>query len=109
MEQECHAILIVDDHDIVGVGIKALFEKSKICKNQVIDMAVDYSGMMHFLRERKYDILILDLHLGDVNTFSSIRKISEAFPEMKILVCSMYPEDPYALESFTECTLKTGI
>ncbi|SFV90607.1 Regulatory protein, LuxR:Response regulator receiver [hydrothermal vent metagenome] len=102
MEQECHAVLVVDDHDIVCAGIKALLEKCQICKNQVIDTAVDYSGMMHFLREKKYNILILDLHLGDVNTFSSIRKLSKAFPAMKIFVCSMYPEDPYAIECIHE-------
>lgn len=102
MEQDCHAVLIVDDHDIVGAGIKVLLEKCQSYENNMIDIAVDYSGMMHFLKERSYNLLILDLHLGDVNTFSSIRKISNAFPAMKILVCSMYPEDPYAIECIRE-------
>ena len=102
MKQNCHAVLIVDDHDIVGAGIKTLLKKCRFCRAEVVEMAVNYNEMMMYLKEKKYDLLILDLHLGEVNTFSSIRKISKALPEMKILVCSMYPEDPYAIECIHE-------
>ena len=102
MEKDCYTILIVDDHDIVCAGIKALLKKCQACDIHEIDTVCNYDGILEFLKEKSYNLLILDLHLGDVNTFSSIRKISKAYPEMKILVCSMYPEDPYAIECIRE-------
>jgi len=43
--------------------------------------------------------LILDLNLGDKNGIHSVREISDLFDELPILVLSMFPEDPYALQS----------
>jgi len=102
MEFSCQNILIVDDHDIVCAGMKALLKKCEACGTNIIDIALKYEDMIEKLKEKKYDLMILDLHLGDVNSYSSIRKISSDFPEMKILVCSMYPEDPYAIECIHE-------
>ena len=43
--------------------------------------------------------MILDLNLGDKNGIPSIREISNLFNELPILILSMFPEDPYALQS----------
>ncbi len=102
MNQDCHAVLIVDDHDIVCAGIKALLEKCRLCQINELDTTGSYSDMIQLLKKKSYDLLILDLHLGAVNTFNRIRKIAQAYPKMKILVCSMYPEDPYAIECIRE-------
>ncbi len=102
MKFSCHNILIVDDHDIVSAGMKALLRKCRSCETEIVDTALNHDEMMEKLKEKKYDLMILDLHLGDVNSYNSIRKISDDFPEMKILVCSMYPEDPYAIECIHE-------
>ncbi len=102
MESRCHNILIVDDHDIVSAGMKALLKKCKSCETNVIETALNYDEMMEKLNEKRYDLMILDLHLGNVNSYNSIRQLSDDYPEMKILVCSMYPEDPYAIECIHE-------
>ena len=102
MEYYCYDVLIVDDHDIVSAGMKALFKKYKLSETNIIDTALNYDEMMEKLNEKRYDLMILDLHLRNVNSYSSIRQLSADFPEMKILVCSMYPEDPYAIECIHE-------
>jgi DNA-binding NarL/FixJ family response regulator len=105
MVESCHSVLIVDDHDIVSAGIKALLKKYELCETENIDTASTYNMMLALLNRQDYDLLILDLHLGDVNTFKYIRPLKAQFPDMKILVCSMYPEDPYAIECIHEGAL----
>jgi len=105
MDRSCHSVLIVDDHDIVTAGIKALLKKHALCKAENIDTASTYNRMLVLLNQYDYELLILDLHLGDVNTFKYIRSLKAQFPDMKILVCSMYPEDPYAIECIHEGAL----
>lgn len=43
--------------------------------------------------------MILDLNLSDSNAISSIHEISDTYIKLPILILSMYPKDPYALQS----------
>ncbi len=63
------------------------------------DEASSFSELIDLLSQKSYDFLILDLNLGDKNGIHSIREISDQFNELPILVLSMFPEDPYALQS----------
>lgn len=99
-ENDGYTVLIVDDHDIVCAGVKSILKsESRFAK---VDQASSYDGLMKQLSLEVYDILILDLNLGDQNGMHSIRQLSNDFPSMKILVLSMYPEDPYAIQSIHE-------
>lgn len=90
-------IIIADDHEIVRSGIKFTLASEE--KFEVVDEASSFEELVDLLSNQSYDLLILDLNLGDKNGIPSIREISDRFSEMKILVLSMFPEDPYALQS----------
>jgi len=97
MNAACHSVLIVDDHDIVSAGMKALLKKCELYHPESIDTASTYTTMCTLLSQHAYDLLILDLHLEEMNMFAHIRSLSAQYPDMKIVICSMYPEDPYAV------------
>lgn len=91
-------IIIADDHEIVRCGLTTII-------NQQASMTVNagassFNELMTLLGQNVYDILILDLNLGDKNGLESIEIINNLFPKLPILVFSSYPEDPYALQAF---------
>lgn len=91
-------IIIADDHEIVRSGLTMLIERYD-------DMRVNadgasFSELMQLLEHSTYDILILDLNLGDKNGLESIESVSARHPRLPILVLSTYPEEPYALQAF---------
>ena len=99
-DHTCCPVLVVDDHDIVCAGVVSLLKKYQICDD--VDHTLNYEGMMASLSQKAYRMLILDLNLGECNGLHIIREVSDRFPEIKILVLSMYPEDPYALQCIHE-------
>ncbi len=92
-----YKILIADDHEIVRNGIKFTVESQNIF--HIEDEASSFSELIDLLNKKSYDFLILDLNLGDKNGIHSIREISNKFNSLPILILSMFPEDPYALQS----------
>jgi len=90
-------IIIADDHEIVRHGIKFTLENKM--KLHIKAEASSYAELLSKLENDSYDILILDLNLGDSSGIETIKKLQGLYPDMKILVLSMYPEDPYALQS----------
>ena len=92
-----YKIIIADDHEIVRSGVKFTIGTQK--KFHIEDEASSFSELIDLLSKKSYDFLILDLNLGDKNGIPSIREISNLFNELPILILSMFPEDPYALQS----------
>lgn len=98
MEQKSiYKIIIADDHEIVRSGVK--FTLMSQGNFHVEDEVSSFSELISFLSKKSYDFLILDLNLGDKNGIHSIREISNRFDKLPILILSMFPEDPYALQS----------
>ena len=92
-----YKIIIADDHEVVRMGIKFTVEAQE---NLFIeDEASSYQELIELLSKKSYDFLILDLNLGDKNGIPSIRDINQEYNNLPILVLSMFPEDPYALQS----------
>jgi len=91
-------ILIADDHEIVRSGLMMMIEPQA-------DMAVkakasSYEQLTDLLKKETFDLLILDLNLGDKNGMESIQSVNAIRPDLPILVLSAYPEEPYALQAF---------
>jgi len=92
--------LLVDDHDIVCEGVKSLLQKSSLFRT--IDFVTTLQAVFEELESEDTDLLIMDLNLGDSCGSQVIREISETYPKLKILVLSMYPENPYAIHCIHE-------
>jgi len=95
MSHIVHNIIIADDHEIVRSGLRLLIESQEDLK--VKDEASSFSELLEHLQKNSYDLLILDLNLGDKNGLHSIQEISNQFEMLPVLVLSMFPEDAYAI------------
>ena len=97
MLQKEYTVIIADDHEIVRAGVKFLLQNEKYLHLE--EEADSFETLLKILKQKQYDLLILDLNLGDKNGLHAIVEIKKRFSTLPILVLSMYDEDPYALKS----------
>lgn len=93
-------IFIADDHAIVRAGLKQIVSEEK--ELIVADEASNIEELFSKLSEGKFDILILDLNMPGKSGFDSIKEIKNLYPDLPILILSMYDEEQYGLRCIRE-------
>lgn len=92
-------VLVVDDHEIVRLGVRGLLA----ARGAQVHEASDPRSAMARLREVPCDLMLLDLALGDDFGLTALPRLREACPGMRVIVLSSMAEDLYA-----ERALKAG-
>ncbi|NNE55185.1 MAG: response regulator transcription factor [Flavobacteriales bacterium] len=89
-------VVICDDHKIVRQGLKQI-----ISGYPDIDILADdiSSGeeLLQRLRTLEPDLIILDVSLPGRSGLEVLKQVKIFYPEIKVLVLSMYPEDQFAI------------
>lgn len=87
-------IVIADDHAVVRTGFSMILNYQE--DMEVVATAADGVEAYQKVLEYKPDVLILDLSmpLGESGLVAT-SKISESFPETKILILTMYDDEEY--------------
>lgn len=88
-------ILITDDHDIVRLGASIVIKET--IPDAVIHQATDFKETLKLLKDRKYEMLLLDINMPGGNNIRMIQDVLSIQPDVKILVFSSYEENIYAL------------
>lgn len=88
-------ILIVDDHAVVGGGLKQFL--GSVGGFIVAGEARTGKEALAMVGEEGWDLLLLDIGLPDMNGIEVLKQIKHGHPELPILVFSMYDEDDYAM------------
>lgn len=86
--------LLIDDHAIVRSGIK--FWLSSEYHPAEIDEAENGREAMEKIDNNEYDLLLLDIHMPDTNSFDLLKYILANRPGAKVLIFSMNSENMYA-------------
>jgi DNA-binding NarL/FixJ family response regulator len=90
-------ILIADDHPIVRQGLKqALCETPDII---VADEAGNGAEVMHKLREKRFDVILLDISMPGRGGIDILKQIKSQNSLVPILILSVYPEEQYAIRA----------
>ena len=88
-------VVICDDHAVLRRGIRdTLAEATDI---RVIGEAAGYTELRETLRQAACQVLLLDINMPGRNGLEVLASVRESYPEIKVLMVSMYPEDQYAL------------
>jgi DNA-binding NarL/FixJ family response regulator len=90
-------IFLVDDHQLVRDGIKALL----ISSGEISILGEASTGRECFekISKEQPDILILDISLPDTTGIEITRKVSELYPGMRVLILSMYTDEDFIFNS----------
>jgi DNA-binding NarL/FixJ family response regulator len=84
-------ILIADDHELYSLGIQAILNTKTDVKINSIDYCSNGKRVLTKLNgEKKYDFLITDLNMPELDGPELIQILHEKFPKLKIIVISMY-------------------
>lgn len=86
-------ILIVDDHSIVRTGIKMLLEGQP---DVSADEADDGRAALKRIKERRYDLILLDINMPGIDCSQLINAILSFNPDLNILIFSMNEEELFA-------------
>lgn len=94
MDASALKVLLVDDHDVVRLGVRQLL--SQLGRPCVMQDADSVRQALAAVRADRFDLLVLDLGLGDELALSALPRLRESAPAMRILVLTSMPEDLYA-------------
>jgi DNA-binding NarL/FixJ family response regulator len=84
-------ILLVDDHEVVRLGLRALIED---------EPGMDVVG--EGLRLAKHlipDVVVLDMRLPDGHGVNACRRLKGALPQTRIVVLTSYPDEEVILDA----------
>lgn len=84
-------ILLVDDHEVVRLGIKSLL--SNYPQFEVVAEASNAKEATSRALEYKPDVVIMDIRLPGKNGIEATREIVEALPDTKVIMLTSYAED----------------
>ncbi|NBD19729.1 response regulator [Aquabacterium fontiphilum] len=90
-------VMLCDDHALIRRGIRdTLADADDI---EVVGEAADYGELRTLLRDKRCDVLVLDINLPGRSGLDVLHVLKEEGNPVKVLVVSMYPEDQYAMRA----------
>ena len=93
-------VFLADDHDIVRQGLISLLDSP--ADMRVVGETRYGQQVLGLLQQLKPDVLVLDLKMPDLPGLELIRQVRESFPQIKIIVYSMYSATPYVVRALQD-------
>ncbi len=90
-------IFLVDDHQLVRDGIKALLMSSE--NLTILGEASSGKECFEKIAVEPPDILILDISLPDTSGIDITKRVSVEYPETRVLILSMYTNEDFIFNS----------
>jgi two-component system invasion response regulator UvrY len=91
-------ILIVDDHVVVRDGVKKIFDEKP--DEAVFGEASTVQEALTLVRERNWDVVLLDISLGQRSGLEVLQEVKQLRPKLPVLILSMHAEEQYARRAF---------
>ncbi len=86
-------ILLADDHPLIRAGLRTTLEQEE--NLIVIGEAIDGVQTINLCRELTPDILLLDLSMPGPSPATTVRRITDECPEIKIIILSAFDDEVY--------------
>ena len=95
MENRKIKVVIVDDHPVVRKGIESFIEDED--EIEIVGEAPGPSEALKLVETTSPDVTVVDICLeDDASGLDLIKTLRDTFPEVKVLVLSMYDEEIYS-------------
>lgn len=94
-EQEI-SVVLADDHNVIRTGLRAMLEAEDDLR--VIGEAGDAAAARKLVRDRRPDVLVLDLQMPGADPSSDVPAMREAVPATRIVVLTMQSDPRRARE-----------
>lgn len=84
-------VLLVDDHEVVRLGLKALLERHP--QFDVIGEAATAREAIEMVSNTHPDIVVMDIRLPGMSGIEACEEITSRFPETRVIMLTSYAED----------------
>jgi two-component system, NarL family, response regulator DevR len=84
-------ILLVDDHEVVRLGLKSLLERHP--QFDVIGEASSAREALEQVANNHPDVVVMDIRLPGTSGIEACEEITSRFPETRVLMLTSYAED----------------
>ncbi len=92
-------ILLADDHGIVRRGMRSLLDTEPGV--EVVGEASNGREALKLLEALRPDMAILDVAMPMLNGIEVTAQAMKAFPELKVIILSMYADESYVVRALT--------
>src|SRR4030065_2633586 len=84
-------IVLVDDHEVVGLGLKALLEHHP--NFEVIGEAGTAKEALEQVALLRPDVVLMDIRLPGTSGIEACEEITQNYPETRVIMLTSYAED----------------
>lgn len=92
-------VLIVDDHEVVRLGLRTLIEDHQ--KFTVVGEAASVKEAVQQSLLMRPDVVVMDIRLLDGSGIDACRQIREQAPDTKVIILTSYAEDEKLFDAIT--------
>ncbi len=92
-------VLIIDDHPVLRQGIKQILEGDREKRFDLIEEAENGVEMMEKIREKDFDVIILDISLPGRSGLDLLADLKKSRPKTAVVILSMFAEEIYAIKA----------
>lgn len=86
-----YRILIVDDHEVVRIGLKSLLDRHE--NFVVVGEAGNAKEAIEKVSKIHPDVVLMDIRLPGISGIEACEEISKNYPETKVIMLTSYAED----------------
>jgi two-component system invasion response regulator UvrY len=91
-------ILLVDDHEVLRDGVKRVLDKPP--GDATFGEAGTVQEALKLVREQNWDVVVLDISLGDRSGLDILKELKQLRPRLPVLILSMHSEEQFARRAF---------
>jgi two-component system response regulator DevR len=84
-------VLLVDDHEVVRLGLKALLERHP--QFEIIGEAASAREALEQVATNHPDVVVMDIRLPGTSGIEACEEITTRYPETRVLMLTSYAED----------------
>jgi two-component system response regulator DevR len=92
-------VLLVDDHEVVRVGLRALIERQP--GMEVVGEASTAREAVRHTGRLAPDVVVLDVRLPGTDGLEACRQIKAHWPETRIIILTSFPDDEVLFEAIS--------
>jgi DNA-binding NarL/FixJ family response regulator len=97
---EPYRIVLADDHILVRQGIKKIIQEDP--QMAVIGEAGDGLELLELLKDRRPDLVILDISMPRLRGLEATHRIKELWPGIKVLILTMHRSKEYLQQALAQ-------
>jgi DNA-binding NarL/FixJ family response regulator len=90
-------VLIVDDHELVREGLRAILEHAPDL--EIVGEAASGRHAVHACGRLRPNLILMDIRMPDMTGLEATREICQAYPDTRVLIVSTHDDPDYLLEA----------